>query len=326
MKFRTTIAIVAAAATLSAGTAEAAGFCMSVMPISTSGLRINSGFGVQRNLSKSMGWHMGLDLSDAAGCGQGRKGEPVKAGFGGTLERHGSAAARSNGGLYAIVRNGNYSAIYMHLQDIVYETGKSVAAGDVIGHCGDTGAWGSPHLHLGMLASGSVVNSFGDQRSFRFGQSKLGSSLTASAIHDASPTPLYLVNPENFLPQSLPYASGGQSGSCSGGAAPPIDTSTSNPEKPPTSQSAGSPKKDMAAGEASARSGDEGVIASQAALERRGVVVDIAKTMALDLRTNDTEEQDAIDSAQAHMLLLALDPKRRPQTGPVKQAEAATAK
>lgn len=323
MKYRGTIAIAAAAATLSAVTAEAAGFCFSTMPISTSGLRINSGFGVWRNLSQSKGWHMGLDLSDAAGCGQGRKGEPVKAGHAGTVEVKGSASDRGNGGLKVLLRSGAYKSVYMHLQDAAVEDGKSVAAGDVIGHCGDSGARGLPHLHLGMMAAGSVVNSFGDTRSFRYGEKggKTAPALTASAIHDASPTPLYLVNPENFLPQSLPYASGGQSGSCSGGTAPPIDTSTNNPEKPPTSQSAGSPKKDMAAGEASARSGEEGVIASQAALERRGVVVDIAKTMALDLRTNDTEEQDAIDSAQAHMLLLALDPKNR-GNAPMKQAEA----
>lgn len=99
------------------------------------------------------GWrfHAGVDLAAPQGT-------PIYATRGGQVT---IASYEAGGAGYWVSINhldGTYSSRYMHMTHFIVSPGQYVAAGQVIGYCGSTGASTGPHLHFGIYKNGEAVN------------------------------------------------------------------------------------------------------------------------------------------------------------------------
>lgn len=62
------------------------------------------------------------------------------------------------GNMVALYCGSGIYFLYMHLQDMTVQKGQIVNKGDLIGHTGDTGAPGNPHLHFQVKILGAAVH------------------------------------------------------------------------------------------------------------------------------------------------------------------------
>lgn len=95
-------------------------------------------------------FHYGVDLAAPQGT-------PIVASRGGMVT---TATYEAGGAGYYVSINhlDGFSTRYMHMTHYIVSPGQYVAAGQVIGYCGSTGASTGPHLHFGVYYNGSAVN------------------------------------------------------------------------------------------------------------------------------------------------------------------------
>ena len=95
-------------------------------------------------------FHYGVDLSAPQGT-------PIVASRGGVVT---TATYDSSGGGYYVSINhqDGFSTRYLHMTHYIVSPGQYVAAGQVIGYCGSTGASTGPHLHFSVYYNGTAVN------------------------------------------------------------------------------------------------------------------------------------------------------------------------
>jgi murein DD-endopeptidase MepM/ murein hydrolase activator NlpD len=94
-------------------------------------------------------FHHGVDLAAPEGT-------PIYASRGGQVT---TATYGSSGGYYVIINHmDGYTSNYLHMTHYIVAPGDYVAAGQVIGYCGSTGASTGPHLHFAIYKNGSSVN------------------------------------------------------------------------------------------------------------------------------------------------------------------------
>ncbi len=94
-------------------------------------------------------FHYGVDLSAPQGT-------PIYASRGGQVS---TATYGSSGGYYVIINHlDGYTSNYLHMTHYIVSPGEYVAAGQVIGYCGSTGASTGPHLHFAIYKNGTAVN------------------------------------------------------------------------------------------------------------------------------------------------------------------------
>lgn len=123
---------------------SAAGFRWPIAARVTSeyGWRIHPIYGTKR-------LHAGIDLGAGSGT-------PIAAAAGGTVI---FAGVQGGYGNTVVISHGNgISTLYAHQSQIGVSNGAQVAAGEVIGYVGSTGASTGPHLHLEFRVNGSAVN------------------------------------------------------------------------------------------------------------------------------------------------------------------------
>lgn len=108
------------------------------------GNRIHPIYGVPR-------FHAGVDLAAPLGT-------PIIAARGGVVTTTDYEAGGA--GYYVNINHldGVYSTRYLHMTHYIVTEGQYVAAGQVIGYCGSTGASTGPHLHYGVYKNGQAVN------------------------------------------------------------------------------------------------------------------------------------------------------------------------
>ena len=95
-------------------------------------------------------FHYGVDLSAPQGT-------PIYASRGGIVTT--TAYEAGGAGYYVSINHlDGFSTRYMHMTHYIVSPGQYVAAGQVIGYCGSTGASTGPHLHFGVYYNGSAVN------------------------------------------------------------------------------------------------------------------------------------------------------------------------
>lgn len=94
-------------------------------------------------------FHYGIDLAASQGTKivASRAGKVTKATY------------DSSAGYFVTIDHGDgFSTKYLHMTHYIVAKGDYVAAGQVIGYVGSTGASTGPHLHFGMLKNGEYVN------------------------------------------------------------------------------------------------------------------------------------------------------------------------
>lgn len=96
--------------------------------------------------------HDGLDLSLASGT-------PVRAAAGGTVTMN--SWFGGYGITIRIDHGGGVVTQYSHLSAVAVSGGQRVAAGDLIGHSGNTGVSTGPHLHFMVIVGGKAVDPMG---------------------------------------------------------------------------------------------------------------------------------------------------------------------
>lgn len=94
-------------------------------------------------------FHYGVDLAAPEGT-------PIVATRSGVISRTGYDDA--SGHHVYINHQDGFSSRYLHMTHYIVSPGEWVAAGQVIGYCGSTGASTGPHLHFGLYYNGSAVN------------------------------------------------------------------------------------------------------------------------------------------------------------------------
>ena len=104
-------------------------------------IRVNSPYGMRDTTVEGTNywWHNGVDVYATLNT-------PVYAAANGTV-----MAARNNEGgygYYAAVDHGNYGSLYAHLSSLSVFEGSEIAAGELIGYSGNSGATTGPHLHF----------------------------------------------------------------------------------------------------------------------------------------------------------------------------------
>jgi len=121
------------------------GFLAPVMVIS-----ISSPFYVRRDYNKIKGKpHSGIDF-------RGKQGTPIYAINSGTVVL---ARDMFYEGKFTIIDHGQrVFSLYMHQSKILVEKGQKVSRGEKIGEIGSTGMSTGPHLHLGVVVNGTLVN------------------------------------------------------------------------------------------------------------------------------------------------------------------------
>ena len=93
--------------------------------------------------------HYGVDLSAP-------KGTPIYATRGGRVTY---ATYDSSSGYYVSINHlDGFVSKYLHMTHYIVSPGQYVAAGQVIGYCGSTGASTGPHLHFSLYYNGTAVN------------------------------------------------------------------------------------------------------------------------------------------------------------------------
>ena len=95
-------------------------------------------------------FHYGVDLSAPQGT-------PIYASRGGQVTT--TAYEAGGAGYYVSINHmDGFSTRYMHMTHYIVSPGQYVAAGQIIGYCGSTGASTGPHLHFAVYYNGSAVN------------------------------------------------------------------------------------------------------------------------------------------------------------------------
>jgi len=64
----------------------------------------------------------------------------------------------TGGNTIMINHQDGYISRYLHMDSFAVKNGEWVAAGQIIGYCGDTGGSTGPHLHFEIQYNGSYVN------------------------------------------------------------------------------------------------------------------------------------------------------------------------
>lgn len=94
-------------------------------------------------------FHYGVDLSAPEGT-------PIYASRGGRVTY---ATYDSSSGYYVSINHlDGFTTKYLHMTHYIVSPGDYVAAGQIIGYCGSTGASTGPHLHFSVYYNGSAVN------------------------------------------------------------------------------------------------------------------------------------------------------------------------
>ena len=94
-------------------------------------------------------FHYGVDLSAPQGT-------PIYATRGGRVTY---ATYDSSSGYYVSINHlDGFVSKYLHMTHYIVSPGQYVAAGQIIGYCGSTGASTGPHLHFSIYYNGSAVN------------------------------------------------------------------------------------------------------------------------------------------------------------------------
>lgn len=94
-------------------------------------------------------FHYGVDLSAPQGT-------PIYASRGGRVTY---ATYDSSSGYYVSINHlDGFVTKYLHMTHYIVSPGQYVAAGQIIGYCGSTGASTGPHLHFSVYYNGSAVN------------------------------------------------------------------------------------------------------------------------------------------------------------------------
>lgn len=95
-------------------------------------------------------FHAGVDLSAPAGT-------PIVATRAGVVT--GTSYEAGGAGYYVTINHlDGFVTKYLHMTHYVVSEGQTVAAGQVIGYCGSTGASTGPHLHFSVYYNGAAVN------------------------------------------------------------------------------------------------------------------------------------------------------------------------
>ena len=94
-------------------------------------------------------FHYGVDLSAPQGT-------PIYASRGGRVTY---ATYDSSSGYYVSINHlDGFVTKYLHMTHYIVSPGQYVAAGQIIGYCGSTGASTGPHLHFSVYYNGTAVN------------------------------------------------------------------------------------------------------------------------------------------------------------------------
>lgn len=94
-------------------------------------------------------FHYGVDLSAPQGT-------PIYASRGGRVTY---ATYDSSSGYYVSINHlDGFTTKYLHMTHYIVSPGDYVAAGQIIGYCGSTGASTGPHLHFSVYYNGTAVN------------------------------------------------------------------------------------------------------------------------------------------------------------------------
>lgn len=95
-------------------------------------------------------FHAGVDLSAPQGT-------PIVATRAGVVT--GTSYEAGGAGYYVTINHlDGFVTRYLHMTHYIVSEGQTVAAGQVIGYCGSTGASTGPHLHFSVYHNGSAVN------------------------------------------------------------------------------------------------------------------------------------------------------------------------
>lgn len=95
-------------------------------------------------------FHYGVDLSAPQGT-------PIVATRAGVVT--GTSYEAGGAGYYVTINHlDGYVTRYLHMTHYIVSEGQTVAAGQVIGYCGSTGASTGPHLHFSVYYNGTAVN------------------------------------------------------------------------------------------------------------------------------------------------------------------------
>lgn len=95
--------------------------------------------------------HQGIDMACAEGT-------PIYASRGGQVE---IAVYSTTAGNYVQLNHGDgYRSVYMHMTHYIVSPGQYVAAGQIIGYVGNTGASKGNHLHFGVSLNGTYINPY----------------------------------------------------------------------------------------------------------------------------------------------------------------------
>ena len=116
----------------------------------TSDYKLTASYGPMLHpVTKVKRHHRGIDWGAPLGT-------PVQAAGAGTVLEAGDKG--NYGNCIIIVHDEVYQTLYAHLQTIDVAVGDKVAAGQLIGQVGNTGASTGPHLHYEVLKNGEAVN------------------------------------------------------------------------------------------------------------------------------------------------------------------------
>jgi murein DD-endopeptidase MepM/ murein hydrolase activator NlpD len=100
-------------------------------------------------LKPSVNAHSGVDL-------RGGKGDPVFAMASGRVVI--AEGMYYEGNFIAIDHGSGIFSLYMHLDGLAVEEGRTVRAGELIGHVGSTGLSTAAHLHVSVTIDGVYVD------------------------------------------------------------------------------------------------------------------------------------------------------------------------
>ena len=111
--------------------------------------RISSTYGVRvDSFTGNPSFHLGLDIAASIGS-------PIQAWFNGTVTFVGANGGYGNS---IVIKQGDLSVRYAHLNYIGVSVGQTVSQGQQIGTVGSTGRSTGPHLHLELLINGVTVD------------------------------------------------------------------------------------------------------------------------------------------------------------------------
>jgi len=111
--------------------------------------RISSKYGVRIDpFTGNPSFHSGIDIAASIGT-------PIQAWFNGTVIFAGTNGGYGNS---VVIKQGDLSVRYAHLNSIAVSVGQTINQGQQIGTVGSTGRSTGPHLHLELLINGLTVD------------------------------------------------------------------------------------------------------------------------------------------------------------------------